>query len=145
MGVRERRKTFFHEKKSFSPLPEPLSSFQKKRSIYKRELFSRQADICCYLPMSETEPFKNAFPLTTFCLSGSLQHSLKTPTALLPGRVAEDAFRVEDRFAAVFMHEAGNLFQTLHVIGQIVGIIGESILFVRGIAECFDTVFFSHR
>ena len=28
-----RGKTFFHEKKSFSPLPEPLSSFQKKRGI----------------------------------------------------------------------------------------------------------------
>ena len=33
MGVGGRRKTFFHGKKSFSPLPEPLSTFQKKRGI----------------------------------------------------------------------------------------------------------------
>jgi len=60
MGVRERRKTFFHEKKSFSPLPEPLSSFQKKRGILLGEILLRWEEMFYYLSVSETWLFKKA-------------------------------------------------------------------------------------
>jgi len=59
MGVGGRRKTFFHEKKSFSPPPEPLSSFQKKRRICKgnyflyRWIFLLSGSVCQVPPLFE--------------------------------------------------------------------------------------------
>ena len=57
-----------------------------------------------------------------------------------PRHVAEQTFVEEYGFAAAFGDQAaGGFFDSLHVVGQIVGVVGKCVLFMAGIVENFCT------